>query len=75
VGVTENTPANGGAAMSQKDKDGALGAGEALDKSVREAAENDGRAKRESDAEHLTEATHGITTKDGDRATPPVGKS
>ena len=56
--------------MSQKDKDGALGAGEALDKSVREAAENSGRAKRESDAEHLTEATHGIETKDEGRATP-----
>ncbi len=50
--------------MGQKDKDGALGAEEALDKSVREAAENGDRAKRESDAEHLTEATHGVETKD-----------
>jgi hypothetical protein len=61
--------------MGQKDKDGALGAGEALDQSVREAAENDGRAKREQDAENLTQATHGVDVKDGDRATPPVGKS
>ena len=60
--------------MGQKDKD-ALGAEEAMDKSVREAAENDGRAEREQDAEHLTEATHGVETKDGERATPPVGTS
>ena len=59
--------------MGQKDKD-ALGAEEALDESVREAAENDGRARREQDAEHLTEATHGVETKDGERATPPAGK-
>jgi len=61
--------------MGEKDRDGALGAGEAMDQGVREAAENDGRAKREQDAEHLTEATHGIETKDGEPAPPPVGKS
>ena len=60
--------------MDQKDRD-ALGAEEAMDKSVREAAENTGRAEREQEAEHLTEATHGVKTEDGEPATPPVGKS
>lgn len=61
--------------MGQKDRDGALRAEEALQQSAREAAQNGGRAKREQDAEHLTEATHGVETEDGERATPPVGES
>ncbi len=60
--------------MGQRKKDG-LGAEEALEQSAREAAENEGRARREQEAEHLTEATHGVETEDGERATPPVGKS
>jgi hypothetical protein len=58
--------------MDQKGRGGALGAEEALEKSVREAAENTGRAEREQEAGNLTEATHGVRTDDGEPAEPPV---
>ena len=57
------------------ERESALGAEEALAKSAREAAENEGRAQREQDAGNLTEATHGVTTKDGAPAEPPAGGS
>jgi hypothetical protein len=53
----------------------ALGAEEALENSAREAAENGDRAQVEQNAERLTEATHGVTTKDGERAEPPASGS
>jgi hypothetical protein len=49
----------------------ALGAERALADSVREAAENEGRAERESRLEHLTEATHGVRSEEDGHSPPP----